>query len=345
MPCTQAREEEGTPLVSVMMPAYNTEKYVGEAIESIINQTYTNWELLCVDDGSTDRTLEIMQEYAAKDPRIRVYTNEENRGRPYTRNRALDLARGEILAVQDADDISTPERLESGVRVLTAEPGVAVVGGQWMEIDEYGRKTGRKSRVVPQDNNEFSGGPGELAGFHCCHGSLMMREDIVRSLGGYDEFFALVHDRDLVLRIMRHAKLKAVALPWYYWRKHGDQATIAQGFLQRAYAILANERAEAAMKGHPFDLRQEFDRISAKVFANVDQQKQRASAAYNIGIVKLGSDDVYSARDRFTEALKQTPLFVRALLGYALTFLPGLVRRPVVQWYFAAMRRMGKSPG
>lgn len=100
------------PLVSVIMPAYNAEKYIGEAIASVCAQTYENWELLILDDGSADRTAEIAQAYAQRDARIRVLRNPQNMGVARTRNRGFDLAQGEWIALLDSDDRWHVQKLE-----------------------------------------------------------------------------------------------------------------------------------------------------------------------------------------------------------------------------------------
>lgn len=107
-----ANSKESKPLVSVIMPSYNAEKYIKEAIESVIAQTYTNWELFVIDDGSTDKTAEIAQSYAEKDSRIILHRNSCNMGTANTRNVGIKLANGEWIATLDSDDIWHPEKLE-----------------------------------------------------------------------------------------------------------------------------------------------------------------------------------------------------------------------------------------
>lgn len=104
------------PKVTVFMPVYNTEKYLNESIKSILNQTYKNFELLIIDDGSTDNSLHIIKSF--KDNRIKVYENKVNKGLPYTRNLGLNLANGEYIAFMDSDDISELNRLEVQVKFL-----------------------------------------------------------------------------------------------------------------------------------------------------------------------------------------------------------------------------------
>ena len=118
-----------SPKVSVIMPAYNTEKYIGQAIDSILQQTYNNWELIIVDDGSTDDTFKIALQYARDNSRILVSGNQHS-GRGVTRNKCLEKVSGEYIAIMDSDDISVPDRFEKQVFLLEAERDVFVTSGQ-----------------------------------------------------------------------------------------------------------------------------------------------------------------------------------------------------------------------
>jgi glycosyltransferase involved in cell wall biosynthesis len=100
-----------TPRISVVMPAYNSERYIGEAIESILNQTFTDFEFIIINDGSMDDTAKIVLQYANKDKRIKFINNKDNRGIVSVLNQGLDLAKGEYIARMDSDDISLPTRL------------------------------------------------------------------------------------------------------------------------------------------------------------------------------------------------------------------------------------------
>lgn len=118
-----------SPMVSVIMPTYNRETFLPRAIESILNQTYTDFEFIIVDDGSTDNSIQIIKEYAQKDKRIRLIRNEENKGIAYSRERGKNAARGTYIAIMDSDDISFPTRLEKQVEYLQTHKDIAVVIG------------------------------------------------------------------------------------------------------------------------------------------------------------------------------------------------------------------------
>lgn len=123
------------PQVTVLMPAYNAERYVGDAIKSILNQTFTDFELLVVDDGSTDRTLEILNSFV--DPRIRIIGNNGNRGIVYSLNKGINLAKGVFVARMDTDDISASTRLMKQYRYLSNHPDVALCGCGMVTFNEH----------------------------------------------------------------------------------------------------------------------------------------------------------------------------------------------------------------
>ncbi len=119
------------------MPVYNTARFLGEAIESILKQTFADFEFITISDGSTDASLEILHKYAAHDPRIRV-VSQRNQGVSATFNRGIDLARGQYLARMDPDDVAVASRLVREVEFLDAQPNVIAVSGWSLLIDEEG---------------------------------------------------------------------------------------------------------------------------------------------------------------------------------------------------------------
>lgn len=139
---------EQMPLVSVIMPAYNVEKYIEEAIQSVIVQSYTNWELLVIDDGSTDKTLEIVQKMAEKDNRIFLIKNEKNMGVARTRNRGFELCKGEYIALLDSDDLWHAEKLEKQVN-LAKETGADIIYCSYGMFDAEGKKE-YNDLIVPE---------------------------------------------------------------------------------------------------------------------------------------------------------------------------------------------------
>ncbi|GAB2571288.1 glycosyltransferase family 2 protein [Spirosoma areae] len=151
--------QNNVPLVSVVMPVYNGERYITEAVESILSQQYTNLELLILDNGSTDGTPDLLARFAQLDRRIRLLHEPKplGYGGEVASNIAARQAKGEFIAKLDADDVAMPDRLTKQVSYLTAHPDVFLVGSQLTIIDESGRVTGRRAYPLTHEEiyNEF----------------------------------------------------------------------------------------------------------------------------------------------------------------------------------------------
>jgi glycosyltransferase EpsE len=166
------------PRVSILMGVYNCANTLGEAIDSILCQTYSDWELIICDDGSADDTLQIVREYAARDPRIVIAQNFRNLGLNHTLNHCLKLARGELCARMDGDDVSEPERLEKLVLALDSNPKFALVSSWVSFFDEGGKWGVGRSKPQPDSMDLATGTP-------FCHAACMIRTGVLRDLGGY----------------------------------------------------------------------------------------------------------------------------------------------------------------
>lgn len=164
-----------TPLVSVIMPAYNAEKYIIEAVESIIKQSYSNWELIIVDDCSTDSTNLVINKFS--DARIHVYKNCDNKGIAYTTNRAIQLSSGKYLALLDDDDISMPNRLEKQVKLLEDNSDIDVLGGRTIYIDADGKEIGWSP--VPRINPKMNKAQLLFGGVSFSNSTAMIRRDFI----------------------------------------------------------------------------------------------------------------------------------------------------------------------
>lgn len=129
--------------VSVVMPCYNAEKYIAEAIKSILNQTYPYFRLIIVDDGSTDKSRKIIEKYVQQDSRVHLLCNIQNQGQVYTRNRGMTECDTEYIALMDADDVALPYRFEREIMFLDSHPEIGAVGSNYQLINEYGKVIGR----------------------------------------------------------------------------------------------------------------------------------------------------------------------------------------------------------
>ncbi len=182
------------PKISVIMPVYNTEEYVWEAIESILNQTFSDFEFIIIDDGSSDTSWEIIQKYAKKDKRIKALQNEWNKGISYTRNKLISLTTTNYIASQDSDDISTPQRLELCYNFLENNKEYAVIGGNNIIINEnweeiWNRKYSNSIKNIILKKSPLS------------QPSTMFKKDIFEKIWWYDNNLNYGEDYDLRLKI------------------------------------------------------------------------------------------------------------------------------------------------
>jgi glycosyltransferase involved in cell wall biosynthesis len=208
------------PLVSVLMPVFNGEKYLAEAIWSILNQSFRDFEFIIIDDGSTDATWAILNSYT--DQRLRLVQNVENLGHTKALNKGLVLAQGEYIARMDADDISRPERLARQLDFLETHPEIGVLG-TWVQI--MGRY-GDTSHTI-----QFPTEHGVLRWCLCfydpiVHPSVMMRREIVERVGGYNSDMRHAEDYDLWRRLSHMNRLSNLPEVLLYLRKHDANVSI-----------------------------------------------------------------------------------------------------------------------
>jgi hypothetical protein len=186
------------PRVTVLMPLFNGERHVGAAIESILRQTYRDFELVIVDDGSTDQSRQIARSY--QDPRIRILVNDRNIGLAASLNRGLTASHGELIARQDNDDLSDPERLDRQVAMMAARPELALLGSQADAIGEDGRALKPVDRPIDEISIRWYG----LFDNPFVHTSVMFRRALVwdDDIHGYPEL-AYAEDYALWSSVMR----------------------------------------------------------------------------------------------------------------------------------------------
>jgi len=193
------------PKVSVLMPAYNAEKYISEAIESILNQTFSDFEFIIIDDCSSDKTWEIIQEYVKKDKRIVAINNKENLGIAGNRNKLKKLAKGEYIMWQDADDISMEDRMQRQVEVLDKDSSIGIVGGYLQFFDNTGdlniRKYDSKDGILRRNIFRYS---------PVAQPASMIRKKFLDQIGDYDLNYPPAEDLDMSFRIGKNYKFSNV---------------------------------------------------------------------------------------------------------------------------------------
>lgn len=195
------------PKVSVVMPAYNQERYCGEAIESILAQTFVAFECIIVDDGSGDGTSALLEWYARTDARIHLIRHEVNRGISASLNGAIGRARCELIARMDADDIALPHRLERQVAFMDQNPGIVAAGSSYRTIGDGGDIIGG---IYAMESDPKHIRLGMAGGPMLAHPTVIMRRSLVLKAGGYRSAFDLAEDLDLWLRLMEIGELSNI---------------------------------------------------------------------------------------------------------------------------------------
>ncbi len=210
-----------SPTVSVLLPVYNGERFLSEAIESILAQTYTDFELIIVDDGSKDGSAEIIREHARRDERIRFFQLKENCGQFGALNRGLAEARGEYIARMDSDDISLPRRFEIQVQFLLSCPEIGVVGAGRKQVDENLKSLRdidfplHHAQIVI---NLFFGA-WSIGGAEA-----VFRREVLAAMGGFNSQ-VLMGDWELYCRLVARARFANVAERLYWARRHKSNIT------------------------------------------------------------------------------------------------------------------------
>jgi Glycosyl transferase family 2 len=192
------------PAISVAMSVYNSAAFLAPAIESILTQTFEDFEFLILNDGSSDDSAAIIDGYAAKDARIRPI-HRDNKGLIVSLNQLLSESRGPLVARMDGDDIAKPERFARQIAFLNAHPDHGVLGTWTEDMDEAGNSFHLVGADHPTTNEEFQAVVSERSPL--CHPSVMMRRDIALDVGGYHAAFRHCEDYDLWLRLASRTKI------------------------------------------------------------------------------------------------------------------------------------------
>lgn len=224
------------PVISVVMSVYNCEKYLREAVDSVLNQSFKNFEFIIINDGSNDNSLGIILEYQARDNRILI-VSQNNIGLTGSLNRAIGLSRCEYIARQDADDISLVPRLERQHGFLKIHPQVAVAGcfgeifndeGIVSPIGNLHLSSRALKRYLPRKNPMI-------------HGSVMMRKSCLEKAGFYRDFFRHSQDYDLWLRLSECFDLAILPELLYRYRISADAISVSRFMVQKQYADIARQ--------------------------------------------------------------------------------------------------------
>ena len=223
----------GMPTISVIMPVFNGEKFLSKAIESILNQTFSDFELIIINDGSTDNTENIIEKYKTMDKRI-IVKNQKNKGLTKSLNIAISIAKGEYIARQDADDISLLNRFEKQIFWLINKKYEMVFSRAYYNSKE--RITPRFSYFLPKYLllNFFN---------PFIHGSMLVKKNTLLNIGGYDENFIYSQDYKLYCDLLENnMKYKYIIEPLYILNTHDNSISKQRMNEQPYYARLAKKK-------------------------------------------------------------------------------------------------------
>jgi tetratricopeptide (TPR) repeat protein len=293
------QEFPGEPTVSVVMGVYNAEEFAEEAVKSVLDQTFTDFEFIVVDDGSTDASGEVVRSF--HDERIVLVENGTNVGLTRSLNRGLEIARGEFIVRQDADDVSLPTRLERQVDFLTAHPEVGLVGCAVEFIGPSGERLGvQRVHREPIDrllthHNWFN------------HSATAFRQECLERVGSYRETFRYAQDHDLWLRIAEKYEVACMAEPLVRIRFNPDSISALNKTYQRAYSDLAVELAQQRRETGQDVLEQ-----GGASDLGIDHRLDVTPEALAMGSLRTAClhylvGDVTRAQDCLQEAVRQDP--------------------------------------
>lgn len=296
------------PLCSVLMPVYNAERYVGEAVRSIVEQTCRDWEFVIIDDGSTDRSSEILRECAADEPRIRLIRHP-NTGYLRALNEGLGFVQGEYLARMDADDVALPERLERQIAFLAAHPEYVAVGSSLLRIDADGDVLCEEP--MPEGHEEIEArllaGLGALG-----HPAVTMRRAAVIELGGYREAYYGAEDHDLWLRLAERGRLANLPEALLKSRVHAENFTFVHA--ERARAAVRAAVADACRRrGQPCPTDRPIG--SAPPQSDVDRMRAWTRSALYAGHYRTGRKHALAIWRAQPGEADSWVLLIHALLG------------------------------
>jgi|GEM_PF-1853747 len=295
------------PRVSVVLPVRNGQTYIKAAVKSILNQSFTDFELIVADDGSTDQTPQLVSAFAAADRKVRFVSNPR-KGLVATLELARSIARGEFIARMDADDISLPTRLLAQVEFINKNPSVVAVGGQIQIIDTFGCyiRAGYYP-ISPAECKAYLD-----RGSPLCHPSVLMRASAVEEAGGYRREFEGAEDYDLWFRLVKLGNLANLEDVVLKYRHHPESVTSSQprkNAVACALALAANKTSVHDLPEYPTDSELEpWTLLEKQLPISIQLPARQAyirALVLNGGIARETSDDVIELLNSYVPSSKR----------------------------------------
>jgi glycosyltransferase involved in cell wall biosynthesis len=248
-------------MISVVMPVFNGQRFLAQAVDSLLAQTFTDFEVVAVDDGSTDETPAILRSYARLDSRVRV-VHGAHAGISAALNRGIEASTHDWIARIDADDVASPERFGRQLAAAQAHPDVVVWGSYAQHVDAAGNVLGI-SKTGPTSIEEFK--RLRAAGEDCyvIHPTSMLRKDVVLKAGGYDSRFNFCEDFELFDRMAEFGAVVALPEPLLQYRIHATSISMRRFFTMRRFSNFVRARAKARLAGRVLNYEQ-FERDASQ---------------------------------------------------------------------------------
>lgn len=202
------------PHISVIMPAHNAQKYIASAIESILYQTFKKFELIIINDASSDKTLDTIKSFLRKDPRVKIINNDTRLDIAASLNKGINMAQSNIIARMDADDIALPQRLELQYKIINSSKNIAVVGANIVILDTDENEIA--VRNYPMSSKELKNCLFKYSPF--AHPVVMFRKDIFEEVGKYNQKYSPTEDLDLWFRLGRKYEFASILKPLLKYR-------------------------------------------------------------------------------------------------------------------------------
>jgi glycosyltransferase involved in cell wall biosynthesis len=292
------------PKLSVVIASYNHQDYIAQTLKSLERQTFQDFEIIMVDDGSTDRTIQVARSTAS---RAQIVT-QPNQGVVAARNHGMSLAKGEYICFIDSDDVVLPERFERQIAALDADPGLGLVFADALIIDSQGRQIGKFSDVYPV----VPGDVAEMLVLHYCFTpmiTVMVRMNVLKKTGPFEKP-GPISDYMKWIEIANLSKTYYDPKPLGYWRRH-QHSTSRQANKVKSYA-----KTRAALKR----ILNKYPQLQASIGGKI---KRRFSRSYFLTAFWLAADgNISRARRYYYKAVKIYPASLENLTGLVLTYLP-----------------------
>ncbi len=282
------------PRVSILLPVYNCAPFLKDAITSLFTQTFSDFELIAINDGSVDESLEILKSFT--DSRLRIVNNGCNLGLVASLNMGIALAESEYIARHDADDVAHPDRLFKQISFLDSYPLIGLLGCAYQKIDERGKPL--EIQQFPLENADLQ--EHLLFGNHFCHPAVMMRRSVLSRIGGYDSQFGTAEDYDLWLRLAEAGEVANLRQPLVSYRHYSSSKTakenisfIAQNDLMAVQKAIARRTLFLAEGASGSKLRRQIAKLhlsaSCRCFmlGKLDESRDHILQALEVGACDL----------------------------------------------------------